>query len=448
MRKSLSTPLRLRFRNLRYGFLFWPGLIALGFVGTAALILTIEKAAGPNGVAFVFDGDASAARSILGTIATSLITVAGVAFSITIVTLQLVSQQFSPRALRNFLGDRVNQMMAGVFVGIFAYCLVMLSSVRGAQEAAREGFVPALGVTLGIVLAFVALGVLLIFIHHMSQSIQVSHIAASVASSTMSSLGGIYPEPFAEPAGEDVPERLDRWRRDGTPVIVKAERSGYVQSIALDGVPDSLGEEGVRVHFPVAPGRFVRIDEPIAAVWRSSSDDPARAVHRLVVVASEREVRHDTLYGIRQLADIAMRAISPSINDPTTAAECIGYMRAVLVRLAGRSFPARVRRYGDRDLEVIAERHDFGDFVDTALVEVGRYASSDGRIVSALLETAVAAAHAARDCGALDRVLALREAGRTIAEPARQGLPNERDRAQLERLMADLERIAREEAPA
>ena len=448
MGSSLSTGFRLRFRNLRYGFLFAPGLIALGFVALAAGILAVEKAAGPNGIEFGFDGDASAARSVLGTIATSLITVAGVAFSITVVTLQLVSQQFSPRALRNFLGDRVNQLMAGVFVGIFGYCLVMLSAVRGAQEPGREGFVPALGVSLAILLAFVALGVLLVFIHHMSQSIQASQIAASVAASTMRSLESIYPEPYAEPAGEDPDDRLERWRERGEGVVVKPVRSGYVQSIALDGVPGAIGDRGVRIHFPVPPGGFVRVDEPIATVWGSGNDDPERAVRRLVIVASERDVRHDTLYGVRQLADITMRAISPSINDPTTAAECIGYMQAVLVCMAKRSLPARVRRYDEQDVEVAAERPDFSDFVNVCLVEVGQYASTHGRIVAKLLETAIDAARAAHECDALDRVLMLREAGRTIAEPARQDLPYERDRARLERLLAELERVGREAAQA
>lgn len=444
------TAIRLRLRKLRYGFLFGPGLIALGFIGLAVAILVVERAASANGIPFVFDGDASAARSVLATIATSLITVAGVAFSITVVTLQLVSQQFTPRALRNFLADRVNQLMAGVFVGVFAYCLVMLSAVRDVEEAGVEGFVPALGVSVAMVLALLALGVLLVFIHHMSQSIQVSQIAADVAESTLSSLDAIYPEPFAEPADRDAGELLESWHAHGDPQAVMPWRNGYVQSIALDRVSDAFDAGGgpLRLHLRLAPGGFARTDEPIALVWGGGDRDFRRQVRALVVIGSEREVQQDTLYGVRQLADIAMRAISPSINDPTTAETCIGYMRAILVRLAGRSFPARVRRYADHDVEVVTERDDFGDFIEVALVEVGRYASRDGRIATALLSTAIAVARTAVECDALERLLPLREAARTIAEPARENLPNERDRLALERLMAEIDEITGREAVA
>jgi uncharacterized membrane protein len=143
---------RARLRNLLQGFWFVPGLIAIALGALSFVVISIDRAAGPRGLSGAFDGDASAARSILSTIAGSLITVAGLAFTLTVVTLQLVSSQFTPRALRNFLGDRLNQLTAGSFVGIFLYCLLVLRSVRTRVEG-QDGFIPALSVTVAILLA-------------------------------------------------------------------------------------------------------------------------------------------------------------------------------------------------------------------------------------------------------------------------------------------------------
>ncbi len=414
-----------RREELRYGFLFLPGAIALGFVAAALVVVQLDHLGGESGVGIGFGGNAEGARTILATVAGSLITVAGLAFSITIVSLQLVSQQFSPRSIRTFLGDRVTQVTAGVFVGTFAYCLLVLRSVR-----AGPGFIPSLGITIAIALGVVAMGFLLAFIHHMSSTIQVSTITARIAHSTLDAIGELYPESFGGPKAEDPAEVLRVWRAEGEPVAVLPERPGYVRAVTLDTLCDDLAERPLRVHVAVAPGDFVTERDPVAEVWRPRLDDEGvAAVRRAVLTANERDLEQDACYGLRQLADIAMRALSPSVNDPTTAVTCIGYLRAIMARLAGRSLPAAVRRLDD-DVVLVVEVRPFSDYVDVAFVQIARY-TRDARAAVELIEAAAAVARAAAEAGAHDRIPPLEEGATVAAETALEAATSDSDRRRV-----------------
>lgn len=220
-------PIKAQWQNVSRGFWFYPGLVALAFAGLAVALVELDRALSADGLAVLFDGDASAARSILSTVAGSLITVAGLAFSITVVTSQLVSGQFTPRAIRSFFGDRVSELLAGAFVGIFAYCLVVLRAVRAESES--DGFVPSLAVTVGILLGLVGLVLLLAFIHRITQLIKVENIAARIAGETLSSVDTLFPEPYGEPR-QDGRALLAQWEADSEPVVIRPERPGYVQT--------------------------------------------------------------------------------------------------------------------------------------------------------------------------------------------------------------------------
>lgn len=407
-------------RNLRYGFLLLPLTVAVGLGVAAVALVAVDRSAGTTGVDFGFSSGPEAGRSLLSTIAASLITVAGVTFSIMIVTLQLVSQQFSPRALRTFLGDRLNQFVAGYFIGVFVYCLLVLRTVENGG-ATSDVFVPSLSITVAILLALGALALLLVFIDHMAGRIQVSTIAANVAQETLSALGQLYPEPFGSEADDRWEAELAAWRQRGEPERTFPPRPGYVQTALIDDIPEAEGSTGLRIHVPVAPGDFVTERQPVAEVWHGDHDgEVGAALARAIVVGDERDISQDVGYGIRQLADITKRAISPSINDPTTAWTCIRYIGAILERLAGRDLPSPLRRYADGRIEVIARRAGWEEYVDAGLLQVGRYAR-DPRVAGALVEVALGAAAAARAAGAparLPAIAGLADVLEAVVEPA------------------------------
>ena len=403
--------LRARVRVLLYGFLVLPSAVAAGFVAFAFLITSIDALGGAHGVGG-FGGDAPTARSILSTIATALITVSGLTFSITIVSLQLVSQQFSPRAMRNFLGDRVNQVVAGSFVGIFAYCLLVLRTVR--QGEPSPDFVPGLSVTFAIGLGVATLALLLVFIHHMSQSIQLSTIAWSVARGTISSLDKLYPESFGSSKPEPGDELLQRWRRDGGGKVVHAARPGYVQAVAVDRLVEQGQLEHARIHVAVAPGDFASSSTVVAELW-DADGETAGAVGAVIAIVNERDVGQDVGYGLQQLADIAIKALSPGVNDPTTAFTAVRYLQSILELLAGRDFPAEVRRFDEADVVAVLRRHSFDEYLGT-LVEVGRHAGDDERVSGVVAEAFEAIARAAREAGAEERAGAVEGAARTLRQ--------------------------------
>ena len=184
----MITKLHHWWQKIESSFWFVPTTILLGAVTLAIVMITTDATTDLHAVdqwPLFFGAGAAGARGLLTTVAGSMITVAGLVFSITLVTLSLTTSQYTSRVIRNFMRSRVNQMVLGVFVGIFAYCLVVLRTIRGGDEGA---FVPTLAVLVGLILAFVGIAFLIYFIHHISMSIQASSIIAEAAQETIAAV--------------------------------------------------------------------------------------------------------------------------------------------------------------------------------------------------------------------------------------------------------------------
>ncbi len=197
-----------RLRVLTQSFGAVPGVIVSLFAILGIVLVELDRTLELGGTRFVFQGDGSAARTVLSVIAGSLITVAGLVFSITMVALQLTSSQFSPRVLRTFFADRITQLTIGVYVGTFVYALFVLRSVGSFGDS---GFVSRVSITLASVLGIAAVVLLIVFLQHVAKLIQVSHIMGSIAHETLRRLDAVYPERYGEPADADV---LDDWRAE------------------------------------------------------------------------------------------------------------------------------------------------------------------------------------------------------------------------------------------
>ncbi len=194
-----SARLAQLWESLRTSYWFVPTVMTAGAVGLSFASVHLDqvvKAEWVRAVGWIWAGSPEGARQVLSTIAGSMITVAGVAFSITIVALTLASTQFGPRLLRNFVRDLGNQVVLGTFVSTFVYCLLVLRTVRGGDVAE---FVPYLSVTLGVAFALASLGVLIYFIHHVSGAIQAEHLIASVADELEDAIERMFPESWASP---------------------------------------------------------------------------------------------------------------------------------------------------------------------------------------------------------------------------------------------------------
>ncbi len=366
-------------------FWFVPALVSLMGPLLGLLLLSIDTHLSATQEHVLFHGGTAEASILLSTIAGSLITVAGLAFSITIVVLQLVSSQYTPRALRGFLQDRTTQVIAGGFFAIFAYTMIVLASMSDPSTLA-SGFLPALSIFVAIGLSFLGLAFLLIFVHHTGRIIQVSDIAARIASQTLRAVEHQYPTWEGEERVEQsASDRIQTWLTQEEPVRIQAARPGYVQRIELASLMNYLLYPGFHLRLLVCPGDFVTEETVIAEVRPMHLVDAGcvRAIHDHVAIERERDIAQDARFGVRQLADIALRALSPAINDPTTGILCIKYLQAVFERLVQHLSPPNTYRFANGTSSLDIRQPAFEEYIEV-FAEIAHYAGGNVRVIKTL----------------------------------------------------------------
>jgi uncharacterized membrane protein len=424
---------------MRSSFWLVPAVIVLGAVGLAAVLIAVDATVDLHVVArwpLLFGAGASGARGLLTAVASSMITVAGVVFSITIVALALTSSQYTSRVLRNFMRDRVNQVVLGVFVGIFAYCLVVLRVIRGGDEGA---FVPSLAVLGGLILAFVGIAYLVYFIHYISLSIQASRIIATAAHETIAAVDHLFPQELDEDADEDADGDLAMPLAEQHWSAAPAQKTGYVESIDGDALLRWAQEHGAILRMERGIGEFVIEGTPLISVAGSNRpDDETRAeLNALYVIGRHRTVDQDASFGIRQLVDIALKALSPGINDTTTAVMCVDYLGAILVRLASRQFPAS-HRLDQGELRVIIRGPSFPSLLDEAFDQIRQNAAGNVAVLTRLLQ---ALETIAGQTANLRRRQALRQQAELIAAVAERTIASPHDRGGVEAAVLRLSQV-------
>lgn len=406
-------------------FWFVPGLLVTAAVGLALLLIEAQGWLPPNTLTAwpgLFGAGPEGSRGLLTAVAGSMITVAGVVFSITLVALSLTSSQYSPRVLRNFMRNRGNQAVLGVFVGIFAYCLVVLRTIRGPGD--DDPFVPSLAVLGGLLLAIVGTFVLVFFIHHISSSIQASRILATAFEETLACARRSLPDDDPIHAEDEHDGRMPREPGD---VVVRAERTGYLDGLDLAGLQRIATEHARVVHVGHELGAFVDAGVPLLTV---SGPLPERAMDDLcdaVSISPSRSLDQDVAFGVRQMVDVALKGLSPGINDTTTAEMAVDYLTAVLRFIAPRPIRAR-QRSDDGELRVVLRVTTFPTLVRLAFDPIRRNAGGNAIVLARLLWAAGVLGHVAlapqRRAAVVDVVRSVRRSiGDTIADPT--------DRAQL-----------------
>jgi uncharacterized membrane protein len=331
---------------------------------------------------WVFGGGSDGARGVLSAIAGSLMTVTGTVFSITIVALQLASSQFTPRVLRAFIKDRANQVVLGVLIGTFTYSLLVLRAVRGADDG-RASFIPAISVSVAVVLALLCVSLIIFFIHHVARSIQASAIIDRAANDTRTLVNRLFPEQIGEPASEAVPPPV---LPAGDPGTVATEGGGYLEAIDADALFDLAEEQRLVLRMEPLIGGFILPGAPLVSVWPAeAAEEATEKVRRAFVLGPERTLQQDVELGLRQLADIALRALSPGVNDPTTADICIDRLAEVLTLLGSRSMPDEARMGEDGQVRFLARRTTFDRAVGISFDQIRHYGAADATVMAHLL---------------------------------------------------------------
>ncbi|HWH07833.1 MAG TPA: DUF2254 domain-containing protein [Candidatus Thermoplasmatota archaeon] len=373
--------------RLRASMWFLPALLVVGSVALSSLTLRLDERYGERlaDAWFLFTGGPQGAAAVLTAIASSMIGVTGVIFSITVVALSLASQQFGPRLLRGFIRDRSNQVVLGVFIGTFTFSLLALRAVDSPQE---QNPVPEITVNVAIGLALACLGLLIYFVHHVATTIQADTIVAQVSRDLHATIDELYPErlgsePPPEPPG--LPPAFD-----AEAVAVRAGRTGYVQAIDPESLFARVQRHDVVLRLAVRPGDFVVEGDVVAWAWREGGTDEAagRAVEEAILVGRQRTGEQDVEFLLAQLVEVAVRALSPGINDPFTASRCVDRIAAALCHLAQRRIPSPVRVDDAGRARVVARVMTWESAVDMAFDQVRQHAARNVAVSIRILEAA------------------------------------------------------------
>jgi len=383
--------------RLRERFWFVPALMCLGAFLLAEGLITLDRRLGdlevPGWVAvLVYRVGESGSRDVLGAIASSSLAVAGTTFSITMAVLALTSSTYGPRLVRNFMADPGNQAVLGVFVSTFLYSLLVLRSIRvigdpGDQNA--EVFVPHLAVNAAVLLAVVNVAVLIYFIHHISDSIQVSTLSSTVRSELLQTIDRLYPDRVGQGRSRDdgdVEKVLARAEAHGA--AVTAQRCGYVLSIGDEELMGAARRHDVLLALQVRPGQYVLEDTVTVLVH-----PPERVDDRLLGelrsalrVGDARSPHQDPEFAVQQLTEMAVRALSPGTNDPYTAINALNDLTVGLARLAERTPPSPARLDDHGAFRVHAPAISAEELIGSVVDSMRWYAASAPSVMLATLD--------------------------------------------------------------
>ncbi len=361
---------------LRGGFLIRPLAIAV-ILGTAGAVLSSLEEATPQisawipNILFPSHEDPGVAQVILSSIATSIMTVVSIVFAILLMTLTLASTQFSPRILISFVRDRTTQWTLGVFLGTFSYCMAALPAAR----ALPHPFVPVATVTGAMVLALVCVGWLIYFINHISRSISVNHIVDRIARETELVIDEFMPYPRGP---FPLPDRSEASAaEDGTPILNR--QSGYIRYVDINHLVALAKAYRICVHLERRVGQFVPAGVPLARVSKPERVPADRALHLVAAfdIGPTRTMQQDVEFGIIQIVDIALRAISPAVNDPSTAISCVDQLSRIIILWINRMPPPSHYYAPPHVLRLFVPWMSFDGLLDTAFEQIRHYAVAD-----------------------------------------------------------------------
>ena len=430
---------------VRSSYWFLPTLMTGLAIGLSYLTVTLDHLAVSTQselLVWVYGGGADGARTFLSTLAGSMITMASVTFSITIVALSLASSQFGPRLLVNFMRDTGNQVVLGTFIATFVYCLLVLRTVRSVGE---NTFVPHISVTVAVFMALASLGLFIYFIHHVSVSIQVQNVIASIERELNAAIERLFPDKKSYLSFEyelrnedDVPDDFDQGAQP-----VTATNSGYIQSIDNESLVKLAVEHDLLLRLEHRPGNFVASKNDLVKVWPNEHFEErlSENINKAFTLGAQRLHLQDVEFAIDQLVEIALRALSPGINDPFTAMACVDRLGVALAHLAERQIPSGYRYDEEDKLRLIAHAVTFEGLVETAFNQIRQFCRSSPAVTIRLLETiAVIAAHADTQT---ERE-ALRKQAKMIKQGSDEAISEEHDRQDVEERYQIIERILKQ----
>jgi len=377
--------------ELQSSYWFIPLLFSVAAFFLAVAAVAIDRRIDTDwldAVPWLYENRPEGARDILTTIAGSMITIAGVAFSITVASVVYASGEYGPRLLTNFMRDRGNQITLGTFIATFLYCIQVLRSVRGPEEAgngvgleeAGTGFVPHIAMLGALVLALCSVGVLIYFIHHVPRSIHISNVIAEVGRELRSKIQ----KQFSQTLGTGVPDDVDPDEAEpddfeDRAVRIASDGAGYIQAVDEDALFKIAVRSDLVLKLFNQPGSFVRPGKTLIAAYPEEhvDDDVRRRLRLAYAWGAHRTPDQDYMFLVDELVEIAARALSTGVNDPFTAVNCMDWLGAGMATFEKHERPDRLRFDEDGNLRIIKLPVSLEEFFEAALAQLRPYVAPD-----------------------------------------------------------------------
>ncbi len=416
----MTARLRKALADLSETFWLIPALmVVLGIGGALGLVEVDRSGLIPRWLleGWLYDGGATGARTLLGAIASSTIGVAGTVFSITIAALSLAAGQMGPRLLRNFTRDRGNQLTLGVFLGTFSYALIVLRSVRTEGEG---GFIPHLSLSVGIALAFVCVATLVYFVGHMAGRINVDTVIELVSDDVNSAIRRLTTD-RRQPA--QPPAMI--WR-DAVPIA--DPRRGYLQQLDEAGLASWAAENQTAILLLVRPGDYVFPGAPIALML-PPVEGAGEAIRNATALGAHRVSSFDLRFAVRQLVEVAVRALSPGVNDPYTAISVLDRLGAALCEMEPVFLPSGVSLVGERVVLVVPQIQ-YDQLLNTMFHMIRQSAAGNTAVLMRQLEVLTQVVSCERD---RERMIGLKRHADLVIEDAERDVATPGDLEDLRR---------------
>ncbi|NEW86141.1 DUF2254 domain-containing protein [Rhodopseudomonas sp. WA056] len=408
----MSARLRKLIDDLAESFWLLPALlVAFGVISAWALVGVDRDGIVPDWAeGWLYNGGATGARTLLGAVASSTISVAGTVFSITIAALSLAAGQMGPRLLRNFTRDRGNQVTLGIFLGTFCYALVVLRSVRMPDEGA---FIPHLAVSVGIALAFVCVATLVYFVGHMSGRINVDTVIGLVSEDVHNVM-----RTLATDDRQPAPPPPAFWH-GAEPV--EDERRGYLQQLDEDGLAEWACKHHTAIRMLVRPGDYVFPGAPIAMI-KPLRDGATEAIRNATALSPQHTSSTDLLFAVRRLVEVGVRALSPGINDPHTAISVLDRLGSALCEMKPLRLQTGVSIRDDHTVLVVPHVC-YDELVDAMFHMIRQNAAGKPSILIRMIEVMTSVVSCERDPDRMEAVrkhadLVMRDAERDVGSPS------------------------------
>ena len=376
---------------VRSSLWFIPSIMALSTVIFALAIIALDRRVDVYYKEvdwLIYGGSSDGARALLSTIGASMVSITGVTFSVTLVALALASSQFGPRLLRNFIKDKGNQFVLGTFISTFIYSLIVLLAVRSNEG---DYFVPRIAVGFSFIFSICSLGVLIYFIHHVSSSIQADNVVKKAYDELIDDIDDFMFHGKELKADDRISEEEAFEAIKGRPFyefyLIGSSKAGFLQVVDYSGLFHWAESNDCIIHVMVRAGEYVARSETIARLFlnRDLTRENVDEINNLFILGYQRTPDQDIEFSIRQIVEIAIRALSPGINDPHTAMACIQWLGSAITKMSYYNFPFVVRVNKNDAIRLILKRHTYAGVVECCYGHIRQYAQANAEVSLSML---------------------------------------------------------------